>query len=160
MNCELINSAFLSPNTWFTVHLFFWFCFSGKIIDQVPKDIRDSGKLHIIWLVKLALEILNLPSIFPQRLCKGEKRKRKGSKERKPYPTFWFSLLLVNLRYIWTDWTTGSSWPGQCPWHVFMGSARAACAISSVVERLRDSCYWGHFFHCFIPCYSLTRNTK
>lgn len=139
--------------------IFLGFCLSRKIIDQFPKDIGDSGKLHIIWLVKVAVEILNLPSIFLQKLCKGgKKRKRKGSKERKPCSTLWFSLPVVNLRYILADWTAGCSWQMQFLWPVSMWSLRSAWMISWAVESLGDSCSWRNFSRFITSWCSLSRN--
>lgn len=53
----------------------FGFCFPGKIIDQVPKEIRDSGKLHITWLVELVVEILAI--FLPEK-----KKKKKPTRSK------------------------------------------------------------------------------
>lgn len=61
----------------------FWFCFPGKITDQVPKEMRDSGKLHITWLIELVVEILAV--YFPTRKRKKKKKPTQPKANLKNY---------------------------------------------------------------------------
>lgn len=150
MNCELVKSAFFCLLTLSSVYLLLVLFSLEKIIDQVPKDIRDSGKLHMTWLA-LVVEILT-PSFF-YKSCRQEKTRetKKSSKRKKENPpyqlkanlniritlyirynlTLWSPSFMANLRLILIGLPLGFCW--ACLLSV------AHFLVSGTV--VRDSCH-------------------